>query len=176
MTANMQRGRSNTSLIVLVGVGVLFLIAFGLRGCWLSIPGMEGLRSPLFSGWNFFGYGHYGLLWMGGLIQIGLAIWVGVDAHRKGLNGFLWGLLVFFTFIVGLVVYMLVGTSLARGNGRAAAPAPAATPAAVCPACAKPVQREFKVCPYCGVSLRCPKCEGPVESGWKVCPSCAEPL
>ena len=70
MTANMQRGRSNTSLIVLVGLGVLFLIAFGLRGCWLSIPGMERLQSPLFSGWNLFGYGHYGLLWMGGLIQI----------------------------------------------------------------------------------------------------------
>ena len=35
---------------------------------------------------------------------------------------------------------------------------------------------DFKVCPFCGDSLRCGQCDKPIQSGWKVCPHCTTPL
>ena len=109
-------------------------------------------------------------MWFGlwGLIQIGLAVWVGVDAHRRGLNGFLWGLLVFFTTVVGLIVYLLVGPSMAQPGvvrGRRS-----------CPSCGRHVQSDFKLCPYCSASLGCRQCGRDLQPDWKLCPQCGTPI
>jgi hypothetical protein len=42
------------------------------------------------------------------LINLALAVWVGIDAERRCTQGSLWGLLVFFTSIVALIVYLPV--------------------------------------------------------------------
>ncbi|MFC1850428.1 ATPase, T2SS/T4P/T4SS family [candidate division CSSED10-310 bacterium] len=45
---------------------------------------------------------------------------------------------------------------------------------AYCPRCEKPIQPEFKACPYCGqvLSLHCEKCQKKIEPTWAVCPYC----
>lgn len=142
--------------------GFTFNGFWGGRGTVLFVPGLM-------------------FLGVGGLIQLVLAAWVAVDAHRRGMSGFLWGILVFFTFIIGLIVYLIV-TRAGPSPVPAFPVSPTAPPPAhsgtTCSQCQAPVQPEFRVCPFCGHSLRagCPKCGGPVASDWKVCPHCAGPL
>ncbi|MFQ5876314.1 MAG: zinc ribbon domain-containing protein [Acidobacteriota bacterium] len=164
-------------VIGLLFIGLLGAAAFG----WVGAEGHGlyswGLLGPIRAPWVLPG------LWLLGLcalIQVSLAVWVGLDANRRGMNGLLWGALVLFTCVVGLVVYLIV----TRG-----APSPAATAAtapgfggelqpATCRRCGAAVQPQFRVCPFCSAPLgaRCPKCSQSIASGWKVCPNCAQPL
>lgn len=85
------------------------------------------------------------------------------DAGRRGMDAWLWTTIaVFVPAFVGLVIYLVV-----RGDrGR------------LCLNCERPLQTDFRVCPYCGHSrdLRCGECQTPVASDWKVCPRCGHPL
>lgn len=176
MAFRTQDGRMKPGVAVLLAVIGLVFLMMNLGSC--------PMRPPWSHHWDDRGFlitpfgPFYGLLGIWGLIQIGLAVWVGLDAHRRGSNGFLWGLLVFFTPVVGLIVYLILAPSLAQRNGATVAvPPPAAAPASIaCPSCGQALQEEFKVCPYCSFSLRCKQCDQPVRSGWKVCPYCTEPL
>jgi RNA polymerase subunit RPABC4/transcription elongation factor Spt4 len=148
-------------LIALLGAAFLLLPVHGCLSPWINLHG-----------WDF-GWPH--LLWppffgfVGwGLIQLGLAVWVGIDANRRGSNGLLWGLLVFFAPIVGLVVYLIVAPTLGE---RSAGPA-----GSRCPACRAAMDASFKLCPYCGAARRCAHCSEPVQAGWKICPQCGTPV
>ena len=90
-----SKGRTETGIIVLiVFLGVLAFVwataafGFGFRGFSHWLWGGHDFRPflPVFS--------------LGTLISLALAVWVGFDANRRGMSGFLWGLLVFFTSIV----------------------------------------------------------------------------
>jgi RNA polymerase subunit RPABC4/transcription elongation factor Spt4 len=114
-------------------------------------------------------------------VQVILGVWVGMDAQRRGMNGLLWGLLVFFTCIVGLLVYLIVVQAGTCCPPRKPARPPAAGAGGgegSCGSCGSAVQAEFKVCPYCGSPLdaRCPACSRPVQAAWKVCPHCERSL
>lgn len=111
------------------------------------------------------------LLGTGLLFQIVLGVWVGIDANRRGMNGFLWGALTAFTCIVGLIVYLLSAQSR-EANG---APVGGRD---VCSQCGSAARADFLICPYCGNSLRrtCPGCGRPVEGGWKYCSRCKADL
>jgi ABC-type tungstate transport system substrate-binding protein len=43
------------------------------------------------------------------VINIAILVWVYRDAQARGTNGAIWALLVFFTGIIGLIVYLLLG-------------------------------------------------------------------
>jgi RNA polymerase subunit RPABC4/transcription elongation factor Spt4 len=170
------KGRSNIAVILLiVVVGIAFLTA-------LSMP-MLGLMRWV-PGSGLFGFRHFGFpmlpIGLMSVIQIVLAIWVGIDAQRKGQNGVLWGLLVLFTSVIGLIVYLLVSpmvSSRSLGAARNGPTAPPPPPGAVCPSCHAQVQSDFRVCPHCGASLaRCRQCDRPIRSDWKVCPYCGAAL
>lgn len=47
-----------------------------------------------------------------------------------------------------------------------------------CPNCGKPIEKDWKTCPYCAhpIAKTCPKCSKPVEPDWKACPYCGELL
>ncbi len=129
-------------------------------------------------------------------VEFLLALWVYRDAKSRGLDGFVWGLLVFFTSVVGLLVYMLVNQTGANGHqspsnpfARPAAPQPPPPPPpphaqdsadkTECVACGESISVEFKVCPFCGQpkdERRCGGCGASVEPGWRVCPHCATRL
>lgn len=158
-------GRTGTGQTILLAGAALLLILLWFRGC-VGVFGHPGFPWP--------GLAPLGI-W--GLIQAVLGVWVAVDANRRGLSGLLWGLLVFFTGIVGLIVYLLVAPSMtARPEAMPAAAGIADAPARQCPACRSVVRPEFKACPYCGVRLVCSSCGERVEAGWKVCPFCAASL
>lgn len=184
MTDSANRQGMNTGLLVVLILAGLFLIFVGMRG-GMHLLGINGFW-PWDHSYRFGLFGPlYGFMGIWGLISIALAIWVGVDANRKGQSALLWGGLTFFTGIVGLIVYLIVSPALAARNGTArsslstAAP-PVAPPAShvTCGSCQAQVQADFKVCPYCGSALqdRCPQCGKPREAAWKVCPYCAAPL
>ena len=108
--------------------------------------------------------------WMFMLISIILSVWAFKDAENRGMNGWLWGLLVFLGNIVGLIVYLLVRS-----------PQPGFVPGAAttsCPYCGRVIQADFVVCPYCNTSLvpTCPSCRKRVQQDWQVCPYCATAL
>jgi hypothetical protein len=174
MTGNGEQGRIHPALAVLLGVVAVILLIMMMKGCVQGITavlwGGHGSGWPL--GWGWSGGGILPLgLW--GVIQIVLSVWVGVDAQKRGMHGLLWGLLVFFTGIVGLIVYLIVAPGLAQREGGAQ---PAGAAAQRCGKCGAEVQPQFKACPYCGAAMRCPHCDQPIQAGWKVCPYCTRPL
>lgn len=185
----MSNDSGRTASDIVLGIVVVFLaslfVLFILRGLHLGglMPwgfSLGGLfpHGPGHSILPFYVWTFAGLGWLLNLI---LAVWVTLDANRRGMNGVLWGVLVFFTCVVGLIVYLIVAGTATR-NGAATHPAPAgagpSAPPASCPGCRGRIEPDFRVCPYCGLTLarRCPSCERSVEAGWKVCPHCAAGL
>jgi hypothetical protein len=163
-------------LAVLLGCAGVVLVILGMSGCW---------DGPFLGGW----LGHnsvpffrmFAPISVWGLISACLAVWVGVDANKRGSNGILWGLLVFFTGIVGLIVYLLVvGSGMQHRNGAGIFPGQTVQPdqpaARRCPKCQGEISEEFKACPFCGTALQCGHCGKPTRGDWKVCPYCTAPL
>ncbi|HXV75927.1 MAG TPA: zinc ribbon domain-containing protein [Candidatus Polarisedimenticolaceae bacterium] len=172
MTPAGTGGRLRPPVAIVLAIAAFFLAALWMRGC-IGGPLFDRASHPFMLPW----LGFYGPLGIWGLLQAALAVWVGLDAGKRGLNGVLWGLLVFFTGIVGLIVYLLVGPAM---QTQPTGDAPAATAATAggrrCGSCATQVAPDFKVCPYCGTSLACGRCGKPVGGDWKVCPYCTGPL
>ena len=47
-----------------------------------------------------------------------------------------------------------------------------------CPDCGKPMEADWKVCPYCATPMaaQCPECGKAIEADWKACPYCGTSL
>jgi hypothetical protein len=95
-------------------------------------------------------------------ILLGPPIWVYLDGTKRGLErASLWALLVLFSNVVGLVVYLI-----ARPDAELCR----------CARCGANMRPEWRVCAACGAeadpSPICPSCAAPVESGWRYCPLC----
>lgn len=47
-----------------------------------------------------------------------------------------------------------------------------------CPMCGRKVQEDYKLCPYCGFTLKptCNKCGMELQRDWKACPTCQTPI
>lgn len=105
------------------------------------------------------------------VIWIFVIVWVYRDAERRGMNGVLWGLLVFLGNLVGLLIYLIVRSDSVRVSR-------AEPPPQSCPQCQKTVSAGFAYCPHCGAPMQnvCPSCGKKVEESWKACPHCGESL
>lgn len=165
-------------LLGVLGVAVILMVlgsGLGLFAVWRNHVFL-GTGGPMLTRFGPL----LGLAGFGMIIQFLLAIWVGFDANKRGMNGLLWGLLVLFTFIVGLLVYLIVCQSPwgRNGNGANVAAAVPAAASKTCGKCGKQVEESFRICPYCGDSLVavCPGCSRPTTQGWKVCPYCSADL
>jgi hypothetical protein len=175
MTRERQDGRIHPLLAIVLAVVALLLLVLIMRGCFHGAAWVLGHDSG--PGWLLWSRTGAGLLPFGlwFVIHLVLAFWVGTDAEKKGQNGILWGLLVFFTGIVGLIVYLIVAPWMAERNG-GGAPAGARAPAPACPRCRAALRPEYKACPHCGASLSCPQCGQAVQGDWNVCPFCTARL
>jgi RNA polymerase subunit RPABC4/transcription elongation factor Spt4 len=156
-------------LAIVIAILALGFLLFNSRGCYWSpdmvLHGGGWLGAP----WRF--------LTFSGLLQLILGVWVGVDAHKRGSNGYFWGLLVFFTSIIGLLVYLLwVTDAMEKISHEVNQVKAQPSEALACPDCGGEVEDGFKACPACGASLRCPECDKPVRRGWNVCPWCTTGL
>jgi hypothetical protein len=96
-------------------------------------------------------------------ILLGPAIFVLADAQeRKVARPILWGVFTLFTWMFGLIVYLL-----AR---------PEAAGKSFCPHCGGEIDRSFHHCPWCSRSIQtastCGNCAAELKPGWKFCPNC----
>ena len=177
-----MNGRTSGAPILILALIVIFLVI----GLFLGFFGFSFKRlmwGPLAGGGLFPLGPAFGLFGFGTLLVIVLAFWVGTDANRRGMNGVLWGLLVLFTFVVGLIVYLIV---VQGSTSPASPPSPAETVAGArgaiaagsCPQCGGKVESGFQVCPFCGAALGqgCPGCSRATRSEWKLCPYCSTRL
>lgn len=111
-----------------------------------------------------------------------LIFWTVRDARKRGAMGWFWGIVVAIFNMAGWAIYMVVRPPeyiedakertleirskealLRRDGGQ-------------CPACLRPVEGEFLVCPYCMKTLKkaCVECGKPLRLEWGVCPYCKE--
>ena len=94
------------------------------------------------------------------------AVWVYWHAQKRGeARPLLWALLTLFTWLIGLVIYLIVHPE----NG------------IQCPSCGAKVERNFATCPSCGADLRsqiwnCRHCGKSVKTGWIYCAHCGREL
>jgi Na+/H+-dicarboxylate symporter len=77
------------------------------------------------------------------IIAIVLAIWVYKDAEKRGSSGALWLIIIIFTGIIGLIIWLVVRPPIGGGK-------PAASSDRKCPNCGRSIPMDAKVCPYCG--------------------------
>ena len=95
-------------------------------------------------------------------LTVGIYVWR--DSGRRGMNRLLWTVIaLLFPGMVGFLIYLLVRSGYSNLH---------------CPQCGTKVQKEFAVCPGCGVRFKsaCPGCGTPVEPQWKLCPQCGTTL
>lgn len=170
----MSAGKVAGLVIILISIffmslAILFNMGFPVTGflhkCSIFSPGMFATRIPHGPGFMFIPAILVFIVWLV------MTFWVFSDAEKRGMNGLLWALLVFFGHILALVVYLLVRNDQVKF-------AQLQNPSASCPACRKPLESGFAFCPHCGEVLEstCSNCKKPVEQGWQVCPHCAEKL
>lgn len=75
------------------------------------------------------------VIWLA--ISLGLAILTGISASHRNMNSVGWGTLVFFTWMFGLMIYLICIQPKADG--------------VKCPSCGKRIPKMHNYCPYCGV-------------------------
>jgi hypothetical protein len=189
----MKSSSAQTLGVVLAILAVLMAVGF-LR-LFISVPlgildgpghGWNHRAGPWF--WPFAGFaGFFGLMFL--VIWIFVALWAHRDAESRGMEGILWGLVVFFTHLIGLVIYLVVRTNHAvlpasksqaptppPPAGETAAPSVQATP--VCKSCGSPVEKDHVYCAACGRNLHpvCSKCGKEIQKEWIACPFCGEKI
>lgn len=92
------------------------------------------------------------------------AVFVYVDAKKRNMSAIGWALVAFFVpMLLGVILYLICRNPLID---------------MLCPKCGAGIIKEQKECPQCKYPLltQCPECEFPVQKGWKSCPKCGVSL
>ena len=92
--------------------------------------------------------------------------------------GWFWALTVFVFSVFGWAIYMVIRPPEYKADARERDLEIRAKEVALqrdletCPACYKPVEKEFLICPYCMKKLRkpCVECGQALKLNWNVCP------
>ena len=87
-----------------------------------------------------------------------MPLWVGMDAHWRGMKPYAWASLAAVTNVVGLGAYVVA---------RLPGPYP-------CANCGEEILGKYVRCPACGASLMntCPSCRTRMKPNWQYCPVC----
>ncbi len=118
------------------------------------------------------------------LIPVLAGCWVYNDAKTRGHttgSAMLWAAGTVALLIVFLPLYLIIGRKQQvrtkpelRDEKTIDVEATVVEETVICPMCASKVQEDFKICPYCGYTLK-PKCETcgqELKREWKTCPNC----
>jgi hypothetical protein len=114
------------------------------------------------------------------VLHIALVFWTYRDAARRGAMAWLWAVAALLFPIAGWIVYLVVRPPEFVDDARErdleirAKEVALARDYESCPACHRPVEREFLLCPYCMKKLRkpCIACGKALKLSWGVCPYC----
>lgn len=95
------------------------------------------------------------------IIIVGRLVYM--DAAKRGLDPWLWATVaVFVPNLIGVIIYLIVRQSAKK----------------VCLNCGKRIEKDFKICPYCGQKqeMACENCNKAVARDWSLCPYCGHQL
>ncbi|TDB38849.1 MAG: zinc ribbon domain-containing protein [Actinobacteria bacterium] len=114
------------------------------------------------------------------VFSIALVFWTWRDAQRRGAMPWFWAIVVALFNVAGWSIYMVVRPPESREDAREreleirAREAELTRDNPVCPACFKPVDKEFLICPSCMKKLKkeCTSCGKALKLDWAVCPYC----
>jgi RNA polymerase subunit RPABC4/transcription elongation factor Spt4 len=118
------------------------------------------------------------------VLYLSLAKWTYSDATRRGAMAFYWTIVTLLFPIAGWLVYLIVRPPEFLDDAREreleikAKEALLNNGGGICPACYKPIEKDFLICPYCKVKLKkqCPSCSRPLQNNWAICPYCQQIL
>lgn len=79
------------------------------------------------------------------IIGLLIAIWVYKDAEKRGKSGALWLIIVWFTFPIGLIIWLVVRPPIGGESKQAAS----SSSERRCPNCGRIIPNDARVCPYC---------------------------
>ena len=114
------------------------------------------------------------------VLSVALIFWTWRDAERRGAMPWFWALVALLFNVFGWMIYMVVRPPEYAEDAREreleirAREAELQREAATCPACFKPIEPDFLICPSCMKKLRkeCISCNKPLKLDWQVCPYC----
>ena len=114
------------------------------------------------------------------VLWVALAFWTYRDANRRGAMGWFWSLAALVFPIFGWLIYLVVRPPEFVDDARERELEIRAKEIALardyesCPACYKPVEKEFLICPSCMKKLKkpCVECGKALKLSWSVCPYC----
>ncbi len=171
----MKSSSAKTLGVILVVFAVLALVGILRFLIWVPLGVGDGVGHGLRSGffdrdwswawvWPWAGVAGFFGIALPVFLDLGHHLGLSATPRSGGWKAILWALLVFFLHWIGLVIYLIVrsGRPVIPAS-RPAPPAPLSPPPvivtpppvkpAACPACGKPAQPEWSVCPFCGSKL-----------------------
>lgn len=114
------------------------------------------------------------------VFTVALIFWTYRDAVRRGAMPWFWALVVLIFNLAGWAIYMVVRPpelaedALERELEIKAREVEIDRAGSLCPACHKPIEKDFLICPSCMKKLRaeCSNCKRALKLDWTVCPYC----
>ncbi len=114
------------------------------------------------------------------VLHLALVFWTYRDAAHRGAMAWLWALAAFLFPVAGWVVYLVVRPAEFIADARERDLEIRAKEIALsrdyesCPACYRPIEKEFLICPNCMKKLKnpCIECGRALKLNWGVCPYC----
>ena len=114
------------------------------------------------------------------VLTIALVFWTYRDAQRRGAMGWFWALVVLVFNVFGWLIYLVVRPPELAADARERDLVIRAKEISLqrdlesCPACYKPIEKDYLICPYCMKKLKktCVECDRPLKLNWNVCPYC----
>lgn len=111
---------------------------------------------------------------------LALVFWTWRDAYNRGAMAWFWALVTFFFSLPGWGIYLIVRPPEFAEDVREreleikAKEASMQREIETCPACLKPVEKDYLLCPSCMKKLRkqCTECGRALKLDWGVCPYC----
>ncbi|MDG6218874.1 MAG: zinc ribbon domain-containing protein [Candidatus Thermoplasmatota archaeon] len=83
------------------------------------------------------------------IIGIVIAIWVYKDAEKRGSSGALWLIIVIFTGIIGLIIWLVVRPPIGGKKSEGVASSSGSGSDRRCPNCGRVIPNDANLCPYC---------------------------
>lgn len=114
------------------------------------------------------------------VFSVALIFWTWRDAERRGAMSWFWALVVLIFNVFGWMIYMVIRPPENAEDAREreleirAKEVELLREGQTCPACFKPVEDDFLICPSCMKKLRkeCINCNRALKLDWQVCPYC----
>lgn len=114
------------------------------------------------------------------VFHLALVFWTWRDANKRGAMGWFWGLVSMAFSVAGWAIYLVVRPPEFLEDAREreleirAKEISLSRDLETCPACYKPIDKDFLLCPYCMKKLRkpCIECGKALKLNWGVCPYC----